>query len=150
MPRYWVGFVGFAMICVGSIADQVSFEEEFDLIENEMDRDFVEQVMARTRERCIGLQADCLKEGNHTKCRNTVRKAPGCGILFSSEEAGTGGLAAVENWTPQRLPLPGAPQQAASPPVVSQSVANGARPATTEVDWEQDTEEDAEEDTEQD
>src|SRR3989338_8691005 len=72
---HWVCFLGLALICVGSLADQASFEEEFDLIENEMDRDFVEEVMARTRERCIRLQADCLRERNPTRCNKTMRKA---------------------------------------------------------------------------
>ena len=63
-------------------ADERTFTDEFDLIENDLDRDFVKDMMDRVKERCEQIQRTCLEDADARYCNRLLTKTPGCETLF--------------------------------------------------------------------
>lgn len=120
----------------GVFADDRGFEDEFDLIENEMDREFVEEMKERVRDRCIQIQTDCLEASDAKYCHRLLNKTPGCKVLFESK--------AIPNRVPAQVtvikvppavpPLPPPAQTTAVTPAIATEVSKLSKPSEPVVD----------------
>lgn len=65
-----------------ALADEAKFEDEFGLIENEMDRAFVEEMKKQVRERCYSIRTNCKEDYESRECNRLLKVTPGCETLF--------------------------------------------------------------------